>query len=292
MDPIVKLPSEDELQNITSALHNLDQALAASMSHIRKVQKLSMDDLCARFSGLSKGTVEKYLQASYQGIRPIHFVAAFSWVTMVPATSFFKGIKLLETDRGMDEYAIDAIIQCGRLSKKRFQITIDCIYDYLNPEYKRAYDEFYNRACDKFGDLDSYDDEQFLSPPVLDVVEFAEDYYSSIALALKDFRRINQLSVSTLAKALGLSIHRYKILEDPYKSKLSSPFSMHAGFRVRLAFHSHSHVEFTQYMKSYPQFHTLRKVQHLRDALIVEGLRYIPLDKKKNVIEIMEILAR
>lgn len=286
------LPSEEELTRLTNALANLDQTVAISMSHIRRVQKWSSKEICSRFSGVSSATIEKYMQQSYQGIRPIHFIAAYSWVTMVPMTSFFKGVKVLETDRGMDKSSIEAIIQCGRLSKKRFQITLDYIYDHLDDKGKNAYDQLSDEVSNEYGSLDDYNDKNFLPPEKLDINDFGEDYYYSISLALKDFRRINNLSIDTIASALGLSINRYKLLEDPNKNKIKSPFPLNIGLRIRLAFHSHSHVEFTQYMQKYPQLHNLRKVQHIRDSLIVEGLRHIPENKKESIIQIMNLLAQ
>lgn len=285
-------PSEKDLKDITHALLNIDQTIARSLAHIKKVQQWSLSSISKQFSGISQATIEKYMQPSYDDIRPIHFVAAFSWVTMVPMTSFFKDVKILETDRGMDQLSVEAIIQCGRLPKKHFKIILNYIYEHLNDNGKRSYDELYSQTSNEIGCLDDYNDNDFLPPETLNINDFAEDYYYSIALAIKDFRHNHQLSIETMARALGLSIARYELLENPNKEKINAPFSLTIGFRVRLAFRSHTHIEFTKYMRKFPQFHQLRKIQHIRDALIVEALRHVDPTKKESLLTVMKEFSR
>lgn len=288
----VKLPSEIELDEITEALKDVDQVVAVSMAHIRRIQGWSTHTICSRFTGVKTGTIKRYMQPFHQGTRPIHFIAAYSWVTMVLMTSFLKGLKITEPERGVDSDAIEAIIQCGRLPKNLFQSTLDIIFEYLSAQDKIIFKKTVAQVAREYGSLDDYNDQDFLPPQILDLNDFGNDYYQSLALAFQDFRAINKLSEEEMALGLGLSLNRYKTLEDHTQSKINCPFSLHIGIRIRQVFHTYSHVEFTKYMKVYPQFHQLRIVQHIRDTLLVEGLRLTPNKQKKRIIQIMKLMAQ
>ncbi len=287
----ISLPTYEELDALTKSLVDLDVSVSRTMSEVRRIQKWHHQTLSNRFDGINPETLKRYMQPSYEGMRPIHVLAAFSWVTMIPMTSFFKGLKVLEADRGMDGDALEAIIRCGRLSAKRFKWLLEILCDFHQPKSKEKYLLIEESIISEFGSLDLYDDTAFMPPEKLSITQFGDDYYYSIARALKDFRSINQLNPKQVAEALGLSMDRYCLLENESESKLNKPFSLHIGIRVRLAFHSHSHVEFTKYMHVYPQFHKLRVIQHIRDTLIVEALRYVPQQCKRSVINIMNEMA-
>ncbi len=292
MNDGVKLPSQSELDEITKALKDVDQVVAVSMAHIRRIQGWSTSSLCSRFTGVQTGTIKRYMQPFHQGTRPIHFIAAYSWVTMVLMTSFLKGLKITEPERGVDSDAIEAIIQCGRLPKNLFQSTLDIIFEHLSSPDKIIFTEKVKAVEEQYGSLNDYNDQDFLPPKIVDLNDFGNDYYYSLALAFQDFRKINSLSAKDMAAGLGLSLNRYKMLEDHTQNKLKAPFSLHIGIRIRQVFHTYSHVEFTKYMKQYPQFHQLRIVQHIRDTLLVEGLRLTPITHKKRIIQIMKLMAQ
>jgi hypothetical protein len=160
----VKLPSQRELDEITDALKDIDQVVAVSMAHIRRIQGWSTNAICSRFTGIKTGTIKRYMQPFHQGTRPIHFIAAYSWVTMVLMTSFLKGLKITEPERGVDSDAIEAIIQCGRLSKNLFQSTLDIIFEYLSPSDKILFRKKQHQIEEQYGSLDNYNDQAFLPP--------------------------------------------------------------------------------------------------------------------------------
>ncbi|MBX2809483.1 MAG: hypothetical protein KTR20_12735 [Cellvibrionaceae bacterium] len=283
--------SEKQLAALDEALGDVDLKVASSMLYIKDVQKWNMDRLSERL-GLKKAMLYKYMQPGYVGMRPIHVIAAYSWVTMVLMTSFLKDLKVAEVDRGADSTAIEAIIQCGRLPKSQFQTTLDYIYNFYDESERKQYDTFLAGITEKFGSLNDFDDQSFLPPKTLDVREFGDDYYYSLALVFREFRIKNGFSIEKIARVLGLSPERYEFLEEPSKSKLSSPFCLRIGIRVRMGFHMYEHVEFTKHMRKYPEFHTLRVVQHIRDSLLVEALRLTRRERKASIVKIMEELAR
>jgi len=222
-------------------------------------------------------------------MRPIHVVAAYSWVTMVPMTSIYYGLKIREAYRGMDHDAVEAIICIGRMPTTEFNMILQIIYSFLNEKSKSEVDTLRATLIETYGDLDNYRDSDFLPPDVLDVDRFAEDYYRSIAITSKRFRMDNELTMDTMAKVLGLSHYQYRILEKEDDPK---PFSMSIGVRVKLGFKIDSHVSFTKEMTSYPEFHNLRISQHIRDMLIVESMRHLPKARKKPVINILKELSK
>lgn len=287
----MKLPTREELQVISQRLERIDVQVGQTLAQIKDLQRWTYESLLSRFHGIKIDILKEYFRSRYEGVRPIHFVAAFSWMTMVPMTVFLKGLKVLEVERGMDVDTLEATLRCSNLSKKHFRLALDFIYTYLDADGRKHYDCYAEKIRKEFGSLDDFDDEQFLPPSHINLIDFGHDYYRSIGLALKDFRINNNLDEKIIATALGLSSARYKFLEDPDRSKTNAPFSLGIGIRVRLAFHHYSHFEFTQYMETYPQLHTLRIVQHIREEKIAVALRHVPAQNKAKIFELLDVLA-
>ena len=58
----------------------IDTDMAISMSFVRRAQKMSLVELEDKITGLNRSTLRRYMQQSYLCMRPIHVVAAVSWV--------------------------------------------------------------------------------------------------------------------------------------------------------------------------------------------------------------------
>ncbi|WP_086930493.1 hypothetical protein [Agarilytica rhodophyticola] len=285
----IKPVSDSELEYINSELTQVNINVSMSMAYIRKTQGWSYTDLERHFTKISGGMWKRYLQPSYNKMRPIHVVAAYSWLTMVPMPSFYRGLKIKESYRGMDNYSVKALIHCGILPKKQFSLLLTYIYDILNSSQKASVDALISEVRQKYGSLDDYDDNQFLFPEVLDMDMFAYDYYRSIALAFRNFREQYNLKASTVAKILNLSKHRYAQCEDP-DNPVVLPVEIAA--RLKLGFHLTDAMSFTSYMEKYPQFHTVRLVQHIRETKLVELMSHITRDDKDRVVAIIINMAQ
>ncbi|WP_332308963.1 hypothetical protein [Enterovibrio coralii] len=100
--------SDEHIQKLNEMLEHIDTDIALSMSYVRRAHHMSFPDLKKKFTGINVETLQKYMQESYPAHRPIHVVAAYSWVMMVPMTAFYYGLKLREYYRGMDDLAVEA----------------------------------------------------------------------------------------------------------------------------------------------------------------------------------------
>lgn len=282
----IVIASDQEIEHLDEILTNINSDIAMGMSYVKRIQGITFNELKKRFRGLSGETLKKYMQQSYLSMRPIHFVAAYSWITMVPATSFYYGLKVKEQFRGMDDNAIKALISIGRLSPKQFNSILDVVYMLLDNDSKQSFLIFKEDVKSNFYSEKEYD--QLFPPSVLDIQAFAIDYYRSVAIMMKRFRLENDIPPDTMAKVLGLSRYQYDVLENERKTV---PFSISIGARIRLGFNTNSHADFTSKMKQFSAFHQLRRCQHYRDILIVEAFRRLNIHQKHEVIQLISQLS-
>ncbi len=280
--------SETEIQHIDSMLTDVNIAVSMSMAYIRKIQKWDFSQLQYKFKGTTESTWKRYLQPSYKKMRPLHIVAAYSWLTMVPMPSFYRGLSIKESYRGMDDASVEAMIHCGILPKRQYRILLDYLYEYLTLEQKQEVDTLVLDVRQKYGSLENYEDNQFLFPKQIDIELFAQDYYRSVALAFQEFRHKNNLELETVARILNLSPYRYKQCENPDNPV---PLSMDIAARLKLGFQLTDAMPFTAHMQYYPQFHTVRRVQHIRETKLVAVMKHIHHSHKNNFIGILSNMA-
>ncbi len=278
---------EERIQMLDTLLGSIDTDMAVSLSFVRRAQGLSFEDLGQKVSGLKVSTLKRYMQQSYPSIRPLHMVAAMSWVMMVPMTSFYYALKIKEYYRGMDSAAVNALYCVGRMPAKQFDLFIEMMTDLMTPAAKAEFFAFRDQLLSEADLPICYDD--VLPPDVLDVNAFAIDYYRSSAITVKRFRLENRIPISVISRVLGLSEYQYKVLEDVNKVR---DFSVAIGFRVKLGFQLDSHVNFTSEMTQFPQFHHLRHVQHVRDSLTVKVLSQVDAKYKKYAADILTALSK
>nr|WP_241903747.1 hypothetical protein [Enterovibrio norvegicus] len=257
------------------------------MSYVRRAHNISFIDLKNKFTGINVETLQKYMQPSYQGQRPLHVVAAYSWVMMVPMTAFYYGLRLREYYRGMEDFSVEALTRIGILPMKQFDSLLDIITR-LYSEKDRI--EFLNfrEETERYAGYKDLDYDALLPPKQLDLEAFAEDYYRSLAITIKAFRKQNQLSRELMASVLGISDYQYQVLENASKPVA---FSVALGFRGKLGFKLNSHASFTSHMSTYPAFHELRVVQHVRDTLIVEAMRRLNDHQKLHISQLIRSLS-
>ncbi|MEO0320416.1 MAG: hypothetical protein AAF199_05940, partial [Pseudomonadota bacterium] len=90
----IKPVSEQELAQIERILQDVRNAISTSMAYTRKFQGWEFEHLEKRFTGISTSTWKRYLQPSYTKMRPLHIVAAYSWLTMLPMICFYRGLNI------------------------------------------------------------------------------------------------------------------------------------------------------------------------------------------------------
>ncbi|WP_373054855.1 hypothetical protein [Vibrio salinus] len=263
-------------------LRNINADISGSMSYVRRAQGLTFQELGKRITGISSDTFKRYMQQSYPSMRPIHTVAAFSWITMVPMTAFYYGFRIKEFYRGMDDHAVEALVCLGRLPANMLNTFLTMICHILTEDSKEAFFSFRERVELQYGKLEDHSD--YFPPEVLDINEFAIDYYRSVAITAKRFREKNQIPIDTISRVLGLSEYQYSVLENPNKI---NHFSVSIGFRIKLGFKLEDHVYFSSEMKQFSDFYKLRKIQHVRDLLVVEALRMLNEKDRKYMTHIL-----
>ncbi|CAG9297862.1 hypothetical protein [Celerinatantimonas diazotrophica] len=278
--------SEQEIAHLDAMLKNIDSDISVAMSYVRRTQKLTFKELEKKFSGINGNTLKRYMQQSYQSMRPIHIVAAYSWVTMVPMTAFYYGFKIKEFYRGMDDNAVEALICLGRLPAEMLNQFLNMVCCMLDDQSKQEFLEFRQQIESEYGVIE--DHREFLPPDTLDIKEFAIDYYRSVAVTARQFREEHNISVEMASRLIGLSEYQYHVLEDINKPV---PLPVSIGFRVKLGFKLNSHANFTSAMTVFPEFHKLRQVQHVRDSLLVEALRRLKSHERGPMTKVLISLS-
>ena len=278
---------KSRILELDEQMSTIDSDIASSISFVRRAQGLSVDSLGYRLSGINSSTLKRYLQPSYTCIRPLHVVAALSWLMMVPMTAFYTHLRTKESYRGMDDLSLNALQRVGKLPQIQFEHYMEMITNLLGDEEKEKFRNFRINVESKNKDYDIIYDE-LLPPKSLDIDAFAIDYYRSVAITMRSFRIKNKLNPKELARILGLSLYQYNLLED---KNVTRDLPVAVGFRVKLAFELYSHVNFTSEMKVYHEFHRLRKVQHIRDALLIEAFRLMSPIIKEQASKIITNLS-
>jgi hypothetical protein len=278
--------SEQEIAHLDEMLKNIDSDISVAMSHVRRMQGLTFKDLEARFLGLNGNTLRSYMQQSYKLMRPVHFVAAYSWITMVPGTSFYHSLKMKESFRGMDSSAINALFHIDKLSLSKFNVIIDIILNLFEENSREEFILFKQILENEYDLASTYD--IYTPPDTIDMELFAKDYYRSLAIKAKKYRLDNNISMDMAARILGISNYQYAVLENKHKT---TPFSFSIGIRARLGFKMKKHDDFSSEMVHYPDFHKFRCFQNFRDILIVEALRRLNIKQKQYVVNIMSKLS-
>jgi transcriptional regulator with XRE-family HTH domain len=278
--------SELEIAHLDEIMEGFNSDISAAMSYVRRTQKLTFKQLEKRFSGLQGDTLKRYMHQSYSAMRPIHVVAAYSWITMVPMTAFFHGFKQNKLYRGMNDSVVEALVRIGRLPTEMLNIYLELICNMLSEESKHKFLVFREQIESEFGKMEDHSD--LFPPDTLDINAFAIDYYRSIAITVKKFREENNLSTDTISRVLGLSRYQYSILENPNKT---SQFPVSIGFRIMKGFQLNAHVNFISEMRQFPEFYKLRQIQHVRDTLVIEALRLLEKRKQEPMIEVLMNLS-
>ncbi|CAM3521576.1 hypothetical protein VA7868_00884 [Vibrio aerogenes CECT 7868] len=274
--------SDEEVLYLDKVLEDININISISMSYVKRTQKLTFSRLAEKFSGINEKAIKRYMQQSYPSMRPVHFVAAYSWVMMVPMTAFYYGFKMKEFYRGMDDHAVEVLVCIGKLPSVQFEALLSIICSYMDSSTMSDFIKFKQQTEKEYGVIDDYN--KLFPPKVLDYNLFTEDYYRSVALTVRQFRKKHNLTVDTLARVLGISEYQYSVLEDETKTV---PFSISIGARVKLGFKLKDHVNFTSEMQVYPEFHKLRQTQQIRDSLIVEALSYLTQKQKVSIVKIV-----
>ena len=131
---------KSKILELDHQMASIDIDIASSMSFVRRAQGLSVNNLGSQLVGLNNSTLKRYLQPSYKCIRPLHVVAALSWLMMVPMTAFYTHLNAKESYRGMDDISIQALQRVGKLPQLQFEHYINLITYLLGNVEKESFE--------------------------------------------------------------------------------------------------------------------------------------------------------
>ena len=287
MDRITPL-NDEEIIRLNGMLENVHVAVAQSMSYVRKFQGWNFEQLERKIIGVKEVTWRRYFRVRYDKMRPLHTVAAYSWLTMLPMPCFYRGLNIREAYPDMDDYSVDALIHSGLLPQEQFNLILSHLYHFLNDEQKQSVNVFKQALKNQYGALEDYKDEDFMFPDTLDIEEFAHDYYRSMAINIKKIRVENNIKTQTMAKVLNLSEYRYRQCENPENPV---PLPIELGARLQVGLRLPDAMIFTSDMKTFSCFHTVRRVQQIRLNVLVEMLKHLDLENRKSFSEVIAKLS-
>lgn len=284
----INIISEDELVKVNAMLANVHIAIAQSMSYVRKFQGWEFAQLEHRISGVKEVTWRRYFRTGYDKMRPIHTVAAYSWLTMLPMACFYRGLNIREAYPNMDDVSTECLIHSGLLPKNQFDLILSHLHHFLSAEQQHSVHVFKEKLNHQYGSLDELVDDEFMFPETVDIDAFGYDYYYSLAVSLKDIRERHQITIASIAQVLNLSEYRYRQLESPDNPV---PLPVELGARLQIGLRLPDAMIFTRRMTQFPQFHTVRRVQQIRQNLLVEMLSHLDPERKKNFAAIVANLS-
>lgn len=277
----MEMPTDEDLEALSAQMVGFEKNLPTWINTVLKSQRWAPEEIEARFSNITDHTLKKYLRASYKGFRPLHFVAAFSWVTTAPMTSYYLGGDIRETHTGMDDSAVDALLVIDTMKFDDFRKIIECVYRFLDERGQLAVDSLNLKLKEQFPSVYEMKDEELKAPDSIDLKLFADSYYGALSAAAKRFREGYGIKKSLMQRVLGMSAYQYNALEDPDQRPDISPS---IGARVRIAFKLDGHASFTVGMTHYAEFNKFREAQHVREVLLVEALKHVPEHSKNGVV--------
>jgi hypothetical protein len=258
------------------------------MSDVRKSQGWKFFQLEKKFKGISHSTWKSYFQSGYKKMRPIHAVAAYSWLTMLPVDYFYNRSKIHGNYGSLDDLIEKCLLKFIILPRSQFEFSILTIYSYLTEEQKTHIslsDKDFNTYC---GILGRYNNADWMFPTKLDMDKFSSDYYSSLSFWLVEFRENNNISIDFMAEIAGLSLYRYNQCENPNKSV---PISVNLIPRLMSEFNFDDTIPFSRKMRLFPQFHTARKIQKIREELLMKLLSAIDYLDKNAIFNFVSSLS-
>lgn len=284
----IKLIDDHELAQLNEMLKDVQFAVAMSMSYVRKFQGWTFPQLTSRIQGISTSTWQRYFQGSYNKMRPLHLVAAYSWLTMLPMACFYRGMNIREAYPELDDITVDSMIHTGLLPTEQFNLILAHINHFLSREQQQAIEAEEEKIKPIYGSLQGVVDNDFMFPKSINIDDFAADYYGSLATRLKIVRDKHNISEKKMAKLLNLTDYRYAQCENPDNPV---PLPVELGARLQIGLRLPDAMFFTMDMKTFPQFHTVRAIQQLRQLALTNRMKLLNSEQKKGFAVIVSQLS-
>ena len=254
---IVELPTDKKILDLNNYNAIFNSEIGGALRWIMRRHKMTVKQLQSRIKGVSNSAWRSYTQMSYQQNRPLHVIAAFSWLTQISMLAIFKGNNIKHNWPRMCNETITGIILAGVLLEEQFEMMVNLILETLNKRRDIQTISIIKLLLKKL----PHKNNNFLMPEELDIDDFKEDYYQSIANQLRLFREKNGISMSLMGRVLNIPVNRLYTYED-----LNNPVSIptYVAVRLKLGFDLDQTILFLSGMKRYHNFYLLREVQQIR----------------------------
>ena len=279
----ISLPTKAEIEQLNHYAPIFNAEVGGALRWVMRQLGISVKLLEKRILGVSSSAWRSYTQMSYTQNRPLHVVAAFSWLTQVSMLAIFQGKHIQNYWPAVCNETIQSIISSGLLPEEQF---LHCIRLMTAKLDKRGY-SISKEVIPILETIPNFQD-TFLMPLKLDIDDFKADYYRSIAIQLKQFRQQQQIPIEILAAVINEPVSRTMAFEDPDNSVSISAFS---AVRLKLGFKLQDTVMFTSGMTKYQHFYHARKVQQAREQVMLALMNPLNLTERQRVNRFIQTIV-
>ena len=270
----INFPTSEELRLISEFENVARGQIASAIKSVYKLQNWSGKELARRLVSVDEKMWQAYGQYSYDRPRYLHIVAALSWLTQISMSAFYRG-DISAHWEGVDDRVIQCITICCMLPPEKFNHFILLV---LSKVERNGYKNREN-VEQALNDLKQYDRTNFMIPEILDVEDFGRDYYRSMSIEFKRLRLANSLTPEVFASCLMISTEKYMQYEN---ININKHIPLEIGARLKLLIKSDT-VQFISHMTKYKNFTISRKVQDIREAVLVSLMKDVDQKLKDRI---------
>ena len=279
----ISLPTKAEIAQLNHYAPIFNAEVGGALRWVMRQLGISIKLLEKRIPGVSSSAWRSYTQMSYTQNRPLHIMAAFSWLTQVSMLAFFQGKNIQNYWPAVCNETIQSIITSGLLPEEQF---LRCIQLMAAKMDKRGYKV--SKEVTPLLEAIPHFHDTFLMPSELNINDFKVDYYRSIAIQFRQFRKQQKIPIEVLAAVLNEPVSRTQAFEDP-DNPVSIP-TFHA-IRVKLGFQLQDTVMFTSGMTKYQHFYHSKQVQQARGQVMLALMTPLSLLERQRINSFIQTIV-
>jgi hypothetical protein len=279
----IGLPTKAEIEQLNHYAPIFNAEVGSALRWVMRQLGISVKLLEKRISGVSSSAWRSYTQMSYTQNRPLHVVAAFSWLTQVSMMAIYQGKHIQNYWPAVCNKTIQSIIASGLLPEEQFLYCIRLMTAKLD---KRGY-SISKEVVPLLEAIPNFQD-TFLMPPQLDIDDFKTDYYRSLSIQFRQFRQQQQIPIEVLATVINEPVSRTLAFEDT-DNPISIP--VFAAVRIKLGFKLEDTVMFTSGMTKYQHFYHARQVQQAREQVMLALMNPLSLIERQRVNRFIQTIV-
>ena len=279
----ISLPTKAEIAQLNHYAPIFNAEVGGALRWVMRQLGISIKLLEKRIPGVSSSAWRSYTQMSYTQNRPLHVMAAFSWLTQVSMLAFFRGNHIHDYWPAVCNETIQSIITSGLLPEEQF---LRCI-QLMTAKMDRHGYNIGKEVLPLLEAIPRFQD-SFLMPSDLDINDFKADYYRSIAIQLRQFRQQEQIPIEVLAAIFNEPVSRTLAFEDP-----DNPVSIpaFAAVRIRLGFKLEDMTMFTSGMTKYHHLYNARQVQQAREKVMLALMTPLSLLERQRINSFIQTIV-